>query len=194
MRVITCVFLSVVLGSCGYQNSAVSDYIPSSTSATESPSPTPELDYLAVPKINVKPLQKQQKKELDATLPSKVRDILEKADVLDVLGLSSDEKAGIGWYPDIKASLPLGEERSNLLKAFYFDASAGPNPSACFIPRHSLKASYKGKTVEVIICYQCHLFVVEGDLGEFDGGVYKQGSAAHELLETILRTKGEPIK
>jgi hypothetical protein len=159
------------------------------------PTASPEIEQgpPGIPVIAVSPLNTRQRRELNATLPPKVREILEKADTLEVLGLSSDDKAGIGWYPDVRARLPLGTERSELINAFFFDASAGPNPSACFIPRHGLKATYKGKTVEVLICYQCHLFVVEGDLGEFDGGVYKEGAAAHHLFERILQARSEPI-
>lgn len=157
-------------------------------------SPTPEDERIVIPVIPTEPLNLQNQKELNATLPLTVREILEKADTLEVLGLSSEDKAGTGWYPDVKAKMSLGAERSELLKSFFFDASAGPNTSACFIPRHSLKASYRGKTVEVVICFQCHLFIVKGDVGKFNGGLYRDGSAAHHLFNDIIRTKGEPIK
>ena len=179
--------------ACGTQSAPDMASTPPSV-VKEVPTPTPEDDFLKVPVKTAQPLTRRQKKDLDSTLPPKVREILEKAEVLEVLGLSSDENAGISWHPDLVANLPLGKERTKLLNSFFYDASAGPNPSGCFVPRHGLKASYKGKTVEVIICYQCHLFVVKGDLGEFDGGVYKDGSAAHDLFENIIRTKGEPIK
>src|SRR5688572_13676549 len=159
------------LSSCGMRTST--EVIQAPTVTPETPSLTSEDESLKVERIIAKPLTNSQKNDLDSTLPSKVRTILEKAETLEVLRLSSEDKTGIGWYPDIRVKLPLDDERKDLLNAFFFDASAGPNPSACFIPRHGLKATYKGKTVEVIICYQCHLFVVEGDVGEFDGGVYK---------------------
>ncbi|MEP7075525.1 MAG: hypothetical protein ABI878_06910 [Acidobacteriota bacterium] len=147
----------------------------------------PERQAPEVPIVPIKPLTRNQQKDLDSTLPLKVRQILEKAEYLEVQGLSSEDKVGIGWYPDVDVALPVGPRRAGLLKSFYFDASAGPNPSACFLPRHGLKATYNGKTVEVIICFQCHLFTVRGDLGEFDGGVYMGGSASHHLFEEILR-------
>lgn len=151
------------------------------------PSPTPQFSAPDVPEIPVKALSRKQRKELDSSLPPKVRQILEKAQSLEVLGLSSEEKVGIGWHPDVSIGLPNSPERRHLLESFYFDASAGPNPSACFLPRHGLKASYDGKTVEIIICFQCHVFTVRGDLGEFDGGVYLKGSASHHFFEKILR-------
>ncbi len=189
MSVFISIVLLVALNACGFRGDSEVKYSSTPTIKAEVSSPTPDEDYLKVPEIGVKALNKRQKRELDSTLPLKVRRVLDKAETLEVLGLSSDDKAGIGWHPDVKVSLPVGSERAELLNSFFFDASAGPNPSACFIPRHGLKATYKGKTVEVIICYQCHLFVVEGDFGEFDGGVYTEGSAAHRLLEKILRTK-----
>lgn len=192
MRVSILLVFFLFLSSCGMRTST--EVIQAPTVTPETPSLTSEDESLKVERIIAKPLTNSQKNELDSTLPSKVRTILEKAETLEVLGLSSEDKTGIGWYPDIRVKLPLGDERKDLLNAFFFDASAGPNPSACFIPRHGLKATYKGKTVEVIICYQCHLFVVEGDVGEFDGGVYKEGAAAHHLFENLLRTRSEPIK
>ena len=114
-----------------------------------------------------------------------MREVLERSEALEVLGLSSEDHAGIGWEPDVRVEAPP-EGRANLLKAFYYDASAGPNPSACFIPRHGLRATYNGKTVEVIICFQCHLFSVRGDLGKYSGGVYRDGSASHNLFEQLL--------
>jgi hypothetical protein len=194
MRVLIFIVLVFAISGCGTRQDATDiEHAPARVAASETPFPTEE-GYPTIPTVDAKPLTKNQKKELDSTLPPKVREILEKADALDVLGLSSEEKAGIGWYPDVRTVLPIGNERTELLRSFFFDASAGPNPSACFIPRHGLRARYKGKTVNVIICYQCHLFVVEGDLGKFNGGVYKDGSAAHHLFENIIRTKGEPIK
>lgn len=188
LLVFVSMFLIVALGACNAERVAeVNDLLPIET-------PTPETDYLKVPQIAKKPLTKNQIKELDSTLPPNVRAILEKAETLEVLGLSSEDQYGISWFPDLKVSLPIGNERTELLDSFFFDASAGPNPSACFIPRHGFKATYKGKTVEVIICYQCHLFVVKGDLGKFNGGVYKDGSAAHHLFENLLRTRGQLIK
>jgi len=148
--------------------------------------PPPPAEFPDIAAISAKPLNKLQQKELDATLPPSVREVLEKAEALEVLGLSSEDRAGIGWEPDAKVKLPVGAKRSELLNSFFFDASAGPNPSACFIPRHGLKATHKGKTVEVIICFQCHLFVVKGDLGKYNGGVYRDGSASNKLFEELL--------
>lgn len=190
------VFIGVLvsLSTCKTKTAIADEMLQSSNTPEPSRSPTPEVEEVDDAELPVRPLNKTQKKELDRTLPPKVRDVLEKANNLEVLGLSSEEKAGIGWYPDMRATLGIGPERKELLDAFYYDASAGPNPSACFIPRHSLRATYKSKTVEVIICYQCHLFTVQGDLGEFDGGMYMDGSAAHRIFHRFMSQSGEPIK
>ncbi len=189
MRFFALVVLFCAVSSCAMRQDTIEGEHPPDL-VTESATASELEDYdRTIPKIFAKPLNRTQKSELDQTLPLKVREVLEKAETLEVLGLSSEDKAGIGWYPDVKVSLPAGNERSELLQSFFFDASAGPNPSACFIPRHGLRATYKGKTVDVIICYECHLFVVAGDLGEFDGGVYKDGSAAHHLFERIIRNR-----
>ena len=188
--VVFTVVLLFALSGCAVRQDDAVDRV--SALVTKSETPPTEGGPPPVSQLNARPLTRRQKRRLDASLPAKVREVLRKAESLEVFGISPAGKAGIGWYPDLKTVLPRGQERDELLNAFFFDASAGPNPSACFIPRHSLKATYAGKTVEVIICYQCHLFVVEGDLGKFDGGFYKEGSAAHQLFESIVR-KGAPI-
>ncbi|MEP6849874.1 MAG: hypothetical protein ABI999_13540 [Acidobacteriota bacterium] len=177
---ITAVFL--LAAGCGRHEG--SELVTWSTPETGS---TPERQAPEVPIIPVRPLNHEQRKNLNSTLPPRVREILEKADKLEVLGLTSDEKVGINWYPDAEVDLMPGARRTELLNSFYFDASAGPNPSACFLPRHALKATYKDKTVEIIICFQCHLFTVRGDLGDYDGGVYMEGAASHHFFEEILQ-------
>jgi hypothetical protein len=194
MRIIILLVFLFTLNACAVSGDSATERVPIETIAIENPSQTPEIDYLKVPELAVKPLSKRQKRELDSSLPPMVRNVLENAENLEVLGLSSEEKAGIGWYPDLSATIPIGPDRNELLKSFYFDASAGPNPSACFIPRHGLRASYRGKTVEIIICYQCHLFVVKGDFGKFHGGVFQDGSAAHSIFQRVLSTKGKTIE
>ncbi len=192
-----CVLMILVLmvSACGLRTDSTVVKGVKIFDSESTPTPRPEESPIQIDPKPVTPLTSAQEKELDATLPPKIREVLERAEVLHVLGLSSEDKAGIGWYPDVRAELRIGRERSELLKSFFFDASAGPNPSAsCFIPRHGLKATHKGKTVEVIICYQCHLFSVEGDFGEYHGGVYKDGAAAYALFENILLNEGEPFK
>jgi hypothetical protein len=157
--------------------------------ATALPTATPVQNGLDVAIVERKPLSRSQRKTLERSLPLQVRVILERSPILEVLGLSSSSKAGMAWSPDISVPLPPGAERAELLDSFYFDASAGPNTSACFIPRHGLRATYKGKSVEIIICYECHLFEVKGDLGEYHGGVYLNGSAAHHRFDDVLRDK-----
>ena len=180
MRVIAFLIFACFLSACGSDR----DFADAVPPVREFPTPIAGLP--TIEKREVEPLDRKQQKELDATLPPKIREVLEKAEKFEVLGLSSDERKGISWKPDVKVEVPLGGKRARLLNAFYFDASAGPNPSACFIPRHGIRATYRGKTVEVIICFECHVFAVKGDLGEFDGGVYRDGSASRELFEEIL--------
>lgn len=185
----------IFAAQCKSGSSSVVDNVAMVSNVVSStPSPTPEAEEIEEPEIPVRPLKKSQKKELDQTLPPRVREVLEKADVLEIRGLSSEDKTGIDWNPDMYAKLGRGPERKRLLDAFYYDASGGNSNSGCFIPRHSLRATYSGKTIEVVICYQCHVFSVTGDLGEFDGGMYMNGSAAHRIFHKIMIEKGEPIK
>jgi hypothetical protein len=51
--------------------------------------------------------------------------------------------------------------KAQLITAFY-DAmtDTSTTPMACFRPRHGIRAVHKGKAVDLVICFECHLFVV----------------------------------
>jgi hypothetical protein len=47
-----------------------------------------------------------------------------------------------------------------------YDGIADKNatPARCFIPRHGIRATHDGKTVELVICFECsQLWVHQGD-------------------------------
>src|SRR4051794_27867712 len=96
---VTLIFIAIFSAGC---NCAPDTVAAGPQPLRETPTPTPDVDYLKVHVIKARPLTKGEKKNLDSTLPLAVRHILEEAESLQVLGLSSDDKAGIGWYPDLK--------------------------------------------------------------------------------------------
>lgn len=104
-------------------------------------------------------------------LPAETRKMLDKAESIEFFSLNPspiDSKAkdqGFrGYKPLGSVKLEKKAERERLLKALYkgIDDSDG-SVAGCFIPRHGIKAVVDGKTVELVICFQCHSMTVYVD-------------------------------
>jgi hypothetical protein len=94
-------------------------------------------------------------------LPPDARTVLEKADEIELYSLNPDEKAkkaagGLqGWEVLGKTTLK-GDEKKDIVKELQRGiANSEGMAAACFNPRHGIKASHDGKTVELVICYEC---------------------------------------
>lgn len=144
-----------------------------------------------VPKVN---LSSEQKKNLEESLPLKVREILEKAEKFEILAEVDNKPDGLRFEPNRIAAIKNEKEKGEILEAFYLDASAGLNPSACYIPHHGIRATYRDKTVEVEICYQCHLFSVKSPFGKFDGGLPFENQKSEDILKRIIKNQSVEIK
>lgn len=203
MRKILILIFCLVLAGCSKTKTASTDNIQTNTNVITSASPTdkkslPDDDegLLLKPVTPKVKLNSKQKKNLDETLPLKVREILEKSDGFEVLAevLGEDESDSMGFYPNRLAVIKNESEKKEILESFYLDASAGPNPSACFVPHHGLRAVYQGKTVKVVICYQCHLFSVKSSFGEFDGGLPYENPKSESILNRIIQNQNVEIE
>ena len=143
------------------------------------------------PQINNDP-----KKTLDETLPPKVREILNKSDNFSIV-VEVEERGSWEFVPDRMAVITDERLKSEILNAFYTDASAGLVPSACYNPHHGIRAEYKGRRVEIDICYSCSVIVVRSPFGEYKGGLgYENGNTrrSEEILNRITRENGVEIK
>lgn len=72
--------------------------------------------------------------------------------------------------------------------------NAPTEPKACFFPRHMLRVGKDGKTVDVVICFQCdnyRLYRVGTDAGLIGGG--QISSAGQPALDKILTDAGIPL-
>jgi len=102
------------------------------------------------------------KEIIDKNKPSDaVREVLDKAKQLELLSLEPDErKAGLNDFHGYKV---LGstlikdkDARKKLLAAFYKGVEDSEGAVAgCFIPRHGIRAVHDGKTVDLVICFEC---------------------------------------
>ena len=94
-------------------------------------------------------------------LPADVTGILEKADEIELYSLNPDKRTkkatgGLrGWIVLGQTTLS-GDEKKAILEALHKGiADSDGSVAACFNPRHGIKATHDGKTVELVICYEC---------------------------------------
>ncbi|HEU5219697.1 MAG TPA: hypothetical protein VFU23_13640, partial [Gemmatimonadales bacterium] len=102
----------------------------------------------------------------DNALPEKARTVLEKAEALDVYSLDPDTERDLteerpkkgfrGWKILGKTTVKDAEGRKALLSALNKAvADAPPRSKKCFEPRHGVRATAGGKTVDFVICFAC---------------------------------------
>lgn len=105
--------------------------------------------------------------KFDQCLPPNAREILENAEEFEVLHLDENTKsARIESFDAANATVSFNkiaqitdkEQRSKLVNALYDDIRADSGASACFGPRHTIRAKYQDTYALVIMCYECYNF------------------------------------
>ena len=107
--------------------------------------------------------------------PDKLKQILRKADHFTLLSLdpglrrktrpsASLEEPFHGYRVLGRVDITDDKERAQLLNALYrgvehFDENG---VRACFLPRHGIRATLPGHTVDLVICFQCWQMVIFG--------------------------------
>lgn len=106
--------------------------------------------------------------------PKEVRTVLEKATALELYSLDPTREAKKDAFHRWKilgsTTVKQGEARNQLVAALVKGVEENQELSAnCFQPRHGLRATYEGTTVDLVICFQCHQIEVHIGKGK-DGG------------------------
>jgi hypothetical protein len=142
-------------------------------------------------------LNSQQKRYLNDSLPPDARRILESAESFEVFGeINKDESSETDsreFVPNTVARVTSERRKKEILEAFYFDAAHEDAPAVCYEPHHSLKATAKGKTVEIEICFSCSRFVVNGIEKKAWGTIVREKRKSEDLLTRILDESGVEI-
>src|SRR5207248_10826161 len=76
--------------------------------------------------------------------------------------------------------------RSRLLTAFY-DNVGRSDPGRCFNPRHGIRAVRDGKTVDLLICFECWRVVVYDSRGEHDTTISRIPQPVFDRVLTAAR-------
>jgi len=131
-------------------------------------------------------------------LPERIREILEKADRIQIYKIEVCQNDGTtltqkkkGKFQGCKilrqANVTDAEQKEKLVTTIrsatesYLSLGA-----ACFSPRHGIRAEHDGKRVELLICFECMNFQGASSLGSFAGGF---SPAAEKVFEEFLNRK-----
>lgn len=122
-------------------------------------------------------------------LPPEALAVLKKAASLEVYSLEPTETTKgptlQGWRVLGKTAVK-GPTAAKAVEAVRKAIEAGNKGAKCFDPRHALRANHGGKTVDVVICFECHWAYVYVD-GKKVGRSLMITSSAAEPLDAILR-------
>ena len=182
------IFCVLFLASCSKVETAT-NIVPINLEKT----PTIQENILLKPIEPKVKLNAKQQKYLNESLPPKVREILEKAETFEVLAEVDNEPDGLNFEPNQIATITNEADKKEILEAFYYDASDGDYPSACYIPHHKIRAIYQKKTVEIEICFQCSIFIVESPFGKFDGGIVRENRKSEDIFNRIIQNQSIKI-
>src|SRR5262245_44881959 len=99
-------------------------------------------------------------RDKDNKFPDDVLKVLEKADSYELLSLDpgvKGVKGGFhGWKVLGKTTVKDKKVRGQVLAALKKGvADSDGRVAKCFIPRHGVRATHGGKTVELVICFEC---------------------------------------
>jgi hypothetical protein len=131
-------------------------------------------------------------------LPAKVKAILDKAEQFELLSLdpNSDRPNAKdhfhGWYVLGKTIVKKAETRKQILDALEKGISDRGRAAKCFEPRHGIRATSSGKTVDLVICFECgQVYHYFGD--EAKGTTLFTTSKPQATLDGVLKDAKVPL-
>jgi hypothetical protein len=135
-----------------------------------------------------------KEKEPVDKLPKDAGDILNKAQEFELYSLEPYAE-GMNKFHGCKVLgkivVKKGETYTKLLAAL--NESVGDNGAKCFDPRHAIRAVHDGKSVDLVICFQCRLVYVYRDSEEKEIQVQLRDSSAEPVLDQVLKDAGVPL-
>jgi hypothetical protein len=84
--------------------------------------------------------------------------------------------------------------RRQVVAAVRRDIGAAQGEQAsCFVPRHVLRVTKGGRTVDLVICFECHNYRAYADGTHIAGGAPSVGNRSQKLLNRVLAADGVPL-
>jgi len=165
--------------------------------AQEAPKPLPE--PLAYQKQQ---LSRKEVRVLDDLLPAGAREVLEQTEEIELLSIAP---CGQGYMPSPERNEPGKFQgcpilkravitdtglRRHLLDALYDGVAKTTGGMGCFYPRHGIRGTYKGKRVDLVICFECHIFSGLNGTERIGGSISK---LPEEFFNQVLQSVGIPV-
>ena len=127
-------------------------------------------------------------------LPDDVVAILTKAAELDLYSLSGNAEKGDkdAWHGAKvlgKTTVKKEEDRKALVAAAKKAVEEGGKPARCFIPRHGIRGTHDGKTVDLVICFECGWVYVYKDGEKVNPSLTISGSLQKPLNDALTAAK-----
>jgi hypothetical protein len=124
-----------------------------------------------------------------------VKEILEKADTFELYSLDPGPRkvAGgfHGWKVLGKTPVKDAAARKRILAAVYKGlADSDGTVANCFNPRHGIRATHKGKTVDLVICFEC--LQVQFHAGK-EQATELTTASPQPTLDKVLKDAGVPL-
>jgi hypothetical protein len=133
----------------------------------------------------------------DKKLPDQAKAVLDNPSLVTLYSLEPLEKPGKdnafqGWKVLGKTTVKEVEARKKLLSALEKSiAEPGRGGAKCFDPRHAIRATQEGKTVDLVICFECGWVYVYVD-GK-DVAHVEMDTVAQPLFDQVLRNAEVPL-
>src|SRR5262245_23786133 len=129
-------------------------------------------------------------------LPEEVAKVLASAAEVELYSLDA-ERAGKGepeWrgWKLLGKTTVKGDAKKEVLAAVTSGAEEGPKYGAkCFDPRHGVKATHDGKTVQLVICFECSW--VYASVGDGEATKLTISGEPQKVLDRVLTEAKVPL-
>ena len=132
----------------------------------------------------------------DNKLPAEARHILEKADQLTLYSIDprtekEAPKDGFHGYKVLGTTTLKGDTQKKVVAGILKGMEGKIEPAKCFEPRHGIVATHEGKSVALVICFECAQFYVHLDSAKEPRRLLI-GKGPEPLLDKILKEAGIP--
>jgi hypothetical protein len=133
-------------------------------------------------------------------VPEKAAAILGGAEAIELYSLEPDEQAAKNWkgntfrgWPVLgKTALKDAKQRQQVLDAL--DEAVGTGAMAkCFDPRHGIRATHGGKTVDLVLCFECGQVYVYFDPKKSEHTTLSLARGTQPELDSLLKAAGVPL-
>jgi hypothetical protein len=132
----------------------------------------------------------------DNKLPESVLKVLQNATEFELYSIDfAHEDKGKTGFHDLKSvgktTVKDADTRKKLVAEFVKGLEGEITPARCFNPRHGIRATHDGKTVDLVICFECAQFkLYEGKDGE--PKTLLIGKGPEPAFDKVLKDAGVP--